>query len=170
MKKTVIVLLLALGCITLSAQESRMFRRGYRGNVEIGNYAVFGKDIYGGIAQLTTTQGFSLGDGAFVGLGLGAGLDLNGELFLPVYLDAKYNFIDRNTSPFAAVRTGLRFGLDDGYVGYCISLGGGVDFGRYTIRLGYEYSVSKITEYQRYEVVYRYGKPNMLVCSFAFNF
>ena len=73
MKKTALLFVLILSCAVLSAQESRMFRRGYRGNLEIGNYAVFGKDKVGGIAQMTTTQGFSFGDGAFVGLGLGLG-------------------------------------------------------------------------------------------------
>lgn len=170
MKKTFFIVFLILSCAVLSAQESRMFRRGYRGNVEIGNYAVFGKDKVGGIAQLTTTQGFSFGDGAFVGFGLGMGVDLNQELFLPLFLDAKYNFIDRRTSPFAAVRTGLRYGPDDEYVSYGISLGGGVDFGRHSIRIGYEYSVSSMKTYVLGEYVSQYAKPNFLFCSFAFNF
>ena len=102
-----------------------MFRRGYRGNIEIGNYAVFGKDKVGGLAQLTTTQGYSFGDGAFVGAGLGAGVDLNGSLYFPLFLDAKYNFLDRRTSPFAAVRTGLRYSPDEEYISFNIALGGG---------------------------------------------
>ena len=171
MKKILLVFVLILGCAVLSAQESRMFRKGYRGNVEIGNYAVFGKDKVGGIAQLTTTQGYSFGDGSFVGAGLGAGIDLNGDYYIPLFLDAKYNFINRPVSPFAAVRTGLRIGPDSEYLGYGVALGGGVDFGRYSIRLGYEYSVSKVTEYSRYDgYVNVYAKPNLLYCSFAFNF
>ena len=170
MKKTALLFVLILSCAVLSAQESRMFRRGYRGNLEIGNYAVFGKDKVGGIAQMTTTQGFSFGDGAFVGLGLGLGVDLNGSFFFPVFLDAKYNFIDRRTSPFAAVRTGLRYGPDEEYVSYGISLGGGMDFGRYSIRVGYEYSVSKTTTYVQHGYANQYVKPNFLFCSFAFNF
>ena len=171
MKKTLVVLVLILSCAALSAQESRMFRKGYRGNIEIGNYAVFGKDKVGGIAQLTTTQGFSFGDGAFVGVGLGLGLDLNGDYYLPLFLDAKYNFLDRRTSPFACVRTGLRYGPDSEYLSYGIALGGGVDFGRHSIRLGYEYSVSATKEYAMYGgYAYAYAKPNFLYCSFAFNF
>lgn len=170
MKKTLFIAFLFLSCAVLSAQESRMFRRGYRGNVEIGNYAVFGKDKVGGIAQLTTTQGFSFGDGAFVGAGFGMGVDLNQEIFFPLFLDAKYNFIDRRTSPFAAVRTGLRYGLDDDYISYGISLGGGVDFGRHSIRIGYEYSVSSMQTYVSPNYVTQYAKPNFFFCSFAFNF
>jgi len=171
MKKTLFAVVLFLSCTVLSAQESRMFQRGYRGNVEIGNYAVFGKGKVGGIAQLTTTQGFSFGDGAFLGVGFGLGKDLNHETFLPLFLDAKYNFIDRRTSPFAAVRTGLRYGFDDVYLSYGLSLGAGVDFGRYSIRIGYEYSVSSIQiEDDRLGTVYQYAKPSFLFCSFAFNF
>lgn len=170
MKKTLVVLFLILSCAALSAQESRMFRRGYRGNIEIGNYAVFGKDKVGGLAQLTTTQGYSFGDGAFVGAGLGAGVDLNGSLYFPLFLDAKYNFLDRRTSPFAAVRTGLRYSPDEEYISFNIALGGGVDFGRYSIRLGYEYAVSATTYSTYGGYAYEYAKPSFLFCSFAFNF
>lgn len=170
MKKTFLLVVALLSCAVLSAQESRMFRKGYSGNIEIGNYAVFGKDRVGGIAQLTTTQGIRLGDGTSVGVGFGMGVDLNQELFFPLFLDAKYNFIDRRISPFAAVRTGLRYGPDDEYLSYGISLGGGVDFARHSIRIGYEYSVSSTQTYISGRYVHQYAKPSFLFCSFAFNF
>lgn len=171
MKKLFLFLLLVACSLTLSAQESRMFRKGYRGNLEIGNYAVFGKDKVGGLALLTTTHGYSFGDGAFVGVGLGVGADLNGSLYFPIFMDAKYNFIDGRTSPFAAIRTGLRYDPNDEYISCGIALGGGVDFGRHSVKLGYEYSVSKANDYDHHgSYSYIYAKPSFLFCSFAFNF
>ena len=161
MRKTLLFLLLTLCTLTLSAQESRTYRKGYRGNIEIGNYTIIGKDKYGGLAQITTSQGYSFGNGAYIGLGLGAGFDL----------DAKYNFIDNKVSPFASVRAGIRFSPEvNEYLSYGFAIGGGVDFGRYSVKLGYEYNAAKASIYSqgRYEEIY--SKPSLLFCSFAFNF
>ena len=150
-----------------------MFRKGYRGSVEIGNYAVFGKDKYGGLAQISVTQGYSFGNGAFVGLGLGIATDLGGSPIIPLYMDAKYNFINGKVSPFASVRTGLRFSpTHSEYLSVGIALGGGVDFGRFSVKLGYEYSASRQFAYNPQTSNYTeyFSKPSVLFCSFAFNF
>ena len=172
MKKTVLFLLLTLCTLTLSAQESKMFRKGYRGSIEIGNYAVFGKDKFGGIAQMTLSQGYSFGNGAYIGLGFGAGVDLSGSFYVPLFMDAKYNFINGQISPFASVRTGLRVSGLPSALSYNIALGGGVDFGRFSIKLGYEYSAARTRAYDdrayiEYDV---FSKPSALFCSFAVSF
>lgn len=172
MRKTLLFLLLTLCTLTLSAQESRMFRKGYRANIEIGNYTIIGKDQYGGLVQVTTSQGYSFGNGAYVGLGFGAGPGLDGSVYIPLFMDAKYNFIDNKVSPFASVRTGIRFSPEtSNYISWGFSLGGGVDFGRFSVKLGYEYSAAKAWYVQprgNYEAAL--SKPSMLFCSFAFNF
>ena len=177
MKRTVLLLLLTLCTLTLSAQESQMFRKGYRANIELGNHTIIGKGQYGGLVQVTTSQGYSFGNGAYVGLGAGVGVELDGDVYIPLFMDAKYNFIDNKISPFASVRTGLLFGPEGGhsygnYISYGFSLGGGVDFGRFSIKLGYEYYAAASKSYNtragRYEI--SYSKPSMLFCSFAFNF
>ena len=64
-------------CLTLvsgvqaSAQTNRSFRKGYRGDVELGNYATFGKDEAGGMILFTSTHGYSMGNGMFIGGGAG---------------------------------------------------------------------------------------------------
>ncbi len=173
MKKTVLLLLLSLCTLTLSAQESRTYRKGYRANIEIGNYTIIGKGQYGGLVQVTTSQGYSFGNGAYVGLGLGAGFDLDGSVYIPLFMDAKYNFIDNKVSPFASVRTGIRFSPEtSNYISWGFSLGGGVDFGRFSVKLGYEYYAAKawyrLPRDGGYEAAL--GKPSLLFCSFAFNF
>ena len=83
----------------------------------------------------------------------------------------KYNFIDNKVSPFAAVRAGIRFSPEvNEYLSYGFAIGGGVDFGRYSVKLGYEYNAAKASIYSqgRYEEIY--SKPSLLFCSFAFNF
>ena len=173
MKKTVLFLLLTLCTLTLSAQESKMFRKGYRGSIEIGNYAVFGKDKFGGNAQITLSQGYSFGNGAYIGLGFGLGADLKRGGYIPFFMDAKYNFIDGKVSPFASVRTGFRFSpTASEYLSFGIALGGGVDFGRFSVKLGYEYSASREVAYDTQPRVYAeyFDKPSALFCSFAVSF
>ena len=72
---------------------------------------------------------------------------------------------------FASVRAGIRFSPEvDSYLSYGFAIGGGVDFGRYSVKLGYEYNAAKASIYSqgRHEEIY--SKPSLLFCSFAFNF
>jgi hypothetical protein len=87
-------------------------------------------------------------------------------------MDAKYNFIDNKVSPFASVRAGIRFSPEtSNYISCGFSLGGGVDFGRFSVKLGYEYNAAKAWYRQpRGDYEAALGKPSMLFCSFAFNF
>ncbi len=114
---------------------------------------------------MTTSQGYSFGNGAYVGLGLGAGFDLDGSVYIPLFMDAKYNFIDNKVSPFASVRTGIRFSPEvDSYISWGFSLGGGVDFGRFSVKLGYEYYAAKASIYSQggYEAALRQAQPALL--------
>lgn len=175
MKRLLLFLALSLMMATSAlAQENLSYKKGYQGNVEISNGLVFGKDRVGSVMQLTSVHGGRFGNGMYLGAGLGLGYNLTlDEIYVPLFLDAKYNFLDASVSPFAAVRTGCCLG---GMDGFCltpfVSVGAGVDFGRFSVRLGYEY------DSQRYEIfgyhdssnVVTLSKSSKLVCAFSFNF
>jgi len=56
-------------------------------------------------------------------------------------------------------------------MGFGIALAGGVESGRISVRLGYEYTVSRMDHYEnRTGSVQTYAKPSMLFCVFGFNF
>ena len=176
MRKLIFICALLLTCACLaSAQNNRAFKKGYQGDVEIGNYAVFGKGKYGGMVQVTTTHGYRMGNGMFLGAGLGVGYDLvtdEGPV-IPAFMDAKYNFLDAAVSPFASVRTGIRFCGASRYEMFqpFIAVAAGVDAGRFSVKLGYDYG--NIRQYVlmpysgREEVL---SKPSQWFCSFAFKF
>ena len=178
MKRIIIFILVTLISTSMvSAQTNRAYKKGYQGCVEVGNYAVFGKDKYGGMPQISTTQGYKTGTGIYLGVGAGVAYELVEDIpVFPFFLDAKYNFADTKVSPCIAARTGLRVSYD--YLAPFLSVAGGVDAGRFTIKVGYEYSSARMQEKQYangYGNVYlgtitTYRKPSQLFCSFAVNF
>ena len=88
MRKLIFVCALLLSCAFMaSAQNNRAFKKGYQGDIEIGNYAVFGKDKAGAMVQVSTTHGYRTGTGMFLGLGVGFGNDM--------YIDDPYGYVYR---------------------------------------------------------------------------
>ena len=164
LKRLFLSLVCSLLCVSVFAQESRAFKQGYSGNVEVANMTIFGKDMYGARMQFGTTHGYNFGNGAFIGAGLGALYDIS--ITAPnftAFLDTKYNFTDNKVSPFAAVRTGVRFMGGPYTLGNFVNIGGGADFGRFSVRLGYELS-GRVLDSGLLQ------KDNAIFCGLAFMF
>ena len=124
--------------------------------------------------QATTTHGYRFGNGMFIGAGFGVGYDLavdDGPV-IPIYMDAKYNFLDAAVSPFASARTGIRFCGASRYEMFqpFIAIAGGIDVGRFSVKLGYDYGNVRAMTYVQYNRVQELYKPSQLFCSFAFKF
>lgn len=173
MKKAFVVLLILLSTASVaSAQTNRAFKKGYRATIEVTNSAVFGKNKIGGLIQANTTHGYRFGDGFFLGAGFGIGYDmLADDFFIPLYMDAKYNFLDQKISPFVNLRTGIRYngGVHEQFADF-ISVSGGVDTGRFSVKLGYEYGATRRRTWTRQGgAVEAFEKPSQLFCSFVFN-
>lgn len=65
MKRSIVLLFFLFGCLLVSAQDRRPFiEKGYAGEVEVG---VLAKNY--SYAEIATTQGYSFGQGWFIGLG-----------------------------------------------------------------------------------------------------
>ena len=177
MRKVIFVCALLLSCAFMaSAQNNRAFKKGYQGDIEIGNYAVFGKGKYGGMIQVSSTHGYRLGNGMFLGAGFGLVYDIVAEAApeIPVFMDAKYNFVDASVSPYASVRTGVRFCGDYYYsmIQPFIAVSAGVDVGRFSVKLGYDYGNVHYWANSHYSngPTEGYTKPSQLFCSFAVKF
>lgn len=161
-------------CLTLvsgvqaSAQTNRSFRKGYRGDVELGNYATFGKDEAGGMILFTSTHGYSMGNGMFIGGGAGYGYEIASDLYLvSAFIDAKYNLKDAAVSPFLAARTGAFLGGGRSqYTAQFVSLSCGVDVSRLSVKIGYQYAPVR----QEVAQMVIFNKPSRLYCSFAICF
>ncbi len=174
MRKLIFICALLLSCACVaSAQNNRAFKKGYEGSIELGNYAVFGKEKAGAMIQAATTHGYRFGNGMFFGVGIGLGYDFDSRgAVIPAFLDAKYNFVDAGVSPFISARTGLRVWEEGPEYGRqpFIAVAAGVDAGHLSVKLGYDYGdryVEKVAAGQR---ISGFIKPSQLFCSFAFKF
>ena len=86
------------------------YNRGYRADVEL-SWA--NKSVWG----ITSSHGFSFGNGLYVGGGAGFGAELtkqaytpesnwNASYFVPVFADIKYSFSKTLASPFVSLKGG----------------------------------------------------------------
>lgn len=146
--------MIGLLCSTLSA--SAQTPKGYSGRVEVGMTMVrffSSSDLQGPKYLLSTTHGYSFGNGLFVGAGIGLGfytdLPHNNEsvvveerrLIMPLYADVKYTF--RNASsvkPFVEARGGMFkdfAGEDFSYgLGWFANPMVGIDISKFSVMFG----------------------------------
>lgn len=150
------------GAAHSEAQESRLYRKGYSSNVELG---IIAKEYpYG---SLSTTHGYNFGNGWFVGGGAAfqSGLyprifsypvpaepaigndeiinmehhseeQFEGGLLLRGYLDARYAFRNSRFTPFVEVRTGATYDLALEAFGAFITPSAGISYGRMSFSAG----------------------------------
>lgn len=139
MKKLFLCVALIVLCLGAMAQDCYSYRKGYRGDVALGGVVGITKGVRNDAFSLSTTHGYSFGDGLFVGAGAGVNVLTSAEVTIPVYLVGKYTFIDSRVSPFLDCRVGweaLVYDRDHG-VAFVVSPAIGVDLGRFSLRAGY---------------------------------
>lgn len=157
-----IAFLSVAGAADSEAQESRLYRKGYGSNVELG---IIAKEYpYG---SLSTTHGYNFGNGWFIGGGAAfqsglypriysypvpaepaAGNDeiinierpnreqFEGGFLLRGYLDARYAFRNNRFTPFLEVRTGATYDLALEAFGAFIMPSAGISYGRMSFSAG----------------------------------
>lgn len=134
------LLLAAVLLASASVSEARIIRdrnllygEGYAGNVALDvSMLSLG-------AELTTSHGYSFGNGLFMGFGLGAGINYSHQdIYMPIYIDSKYSFINKRYSPFVALRGGtvLSYTYD---AGYFVAPSVGIDMGRMSLFMRYTF-------------------------------
>ena len=172
MRKLIFICALLLSCACVaSAQNNRAFKKGYQGNIELGNYFVVEENATGVAYQLTTTQGFRSGNGMYYGFGIGVAYNVwQDNFFIPVFLEAKYNFIDAKVSPFMALRAGAY--AADGAVIPFMNVSTGVDLKRFAFRVGYEAGSARSDIYTDYHhfAGHTYEQHQRVFCSIAYKF
>ena len=151
MKKLVLVLCVALITMSVSAQESFSYRKGYRGDVSLGGSVGVTKGVRNDAFSFSTIHGYSFGDGVFVGAGVGVNLLTTDQVTIPVYVVGKYTFLDNNITPFVDCRVGAEavvYNLDKGRA-FIVSPAIGVDLGRFSIRAGYLCEAGRYSYYDK---------------------
>lgn len=149
------VLATLVGTALSSAQSFKnpSFNRGFAGNVEAG---VLVKDGFAG-EYVNVSSGYNVLPGLFAGVGIGIKdqrfNDLSNfkSVFVPTFIQLRYSVLNRTVSPFIDLKGGLISdysgsvkSVPDGFSGYgCghfFRLGIGVDYKRYSVYLGDDWS------------------------------
>lgn len=139
MKKIILVFLVSLWCSGLSAQDNAAHAKGYGGLVSFGGDVGVTEGVVCNAFSLLTVHGVNLGHGEFVGCGTGLKYDFSGVVKLPVFLAAKYGFLDGHLSPFVDFCVGGEMIFKDSDIGgaLIVSPAVGVDFSVFSFRVGY---------------------------------
>ena len=135
------------------------YNRGYRADIEL-SWA--NKSIWG----ITSSHGFSFGNGLYVGAGAGFEAELtkntatrtagnlidpeysytpesnwNASYFVPVFADIKYSFTKSLASPFVSLKGGAIADITNLGVRTFASPAVGLDIARFSLKVGYEYQL-----------------------------
>ena len=115
---------------------SRMHKKGYRADIELS----WANPNHWGIS---TSHGRSFGNGLYAGGGAGFYAIIADDVtfYTPVFADIKYSFINRLASPFVSAKAGGLIDITNSGIRTFINPALGVDIDRFSIKVGYEYSL-----------------------------
>lgn len=139
MKKFIVAIALVATVMSAQAQTKDYvnYERGYRADIALSTSV---SEQY----SITTSHGFSFGNGLYVGGGVGftAETFLNFEdaphYLVPLFADVKYTFLNKRVSPFVSARVGGVFNTEYKMNRMLINPMVGIDVRHFTIGLGYE--------------------------------
>ena len=121
------------------------YNRGYRADIEL-SWA--NKSVWG----ITSSHGFSFGNGLYVGGGAGFGAELfkkaktpesnwNASYFVPVFADIKYSFTKTQVAPFVCMKGGAIADITNKGIRTFANPAIGLDIARFSMKVGYEYQL-----------------------------
>ena len=137
------------------------YNRGYRADIEL-SWA--NKSVWG----ITSSHGFSFGNGLYVGGGAGFGAELtkntaamanvadevidpeysytpesnwNASYFVPVFADIKYSFTKTLVAPFVSMKGGAIADITNKGLRTFANPAVGLDIARFSLKVGYEYQL-----------------------------
>ncbi len=125
MKKIVLIALAVIfTAATMSAQSGKAFEKGYRGNVSLtGNIGV-NKAFFNNGIELTTSHGYSFGDGVYIGGGIGLNVSMGDAETLAFMASPGVGFDYRKMS----FRVGYKCEAGWAFKLHTISIGTAVNF------------------------------------------
>ena len=132
------------------------YRTGYRADVELSWNSLKCWNI-------SSSHGFSFGNGLYVGGGVGFGAVLtkmeqnaksigsestqqpestwNAKYYIPMFADVKYSFMKSFVTPFVDLRGGAIADITDSGASLFINPAIGVDIARFSLKIGYEHQL-----------------------------
>jgi hypothetical protein len=144
MKKSLLILIIALFAVTYSAEAQKTkynyYKPGYWGNIELNGGALLSE---GSNIGFSTVHGGRLGHGVAMGIGAGLYVDVM-ELYyvynVSIFLETKYSPMKSGLSPFVSLRTGFSI-TDYLATGFYLSPAVGVDLRRFSLFIRYGFNL-----------------------------
>ena len=121
------------------------YNRRYRADIEL-SWA--NKSVWG----ISSSHGFSFGNGLYVGGGAGFGAELtkntdtpesnwNASYFIPVFANIKYSFSKTLAAPFVSMKGGAIADITNKGIRTFANPAVGLDIARFSLKVGYEYQL-----------------------------
>lgn len=116
------------------------YKEGYRANVELS--AALVKEF-----AITSSHGYSFGNGLYVGGGAGfmaefnSGLKAKPTYLVPLFADVKYSFMNDMATPFVSLKGGAMADITNTGARTFAEPAVGVDIARFSLMLSYEYQL-----------------------------
>lgn len=136
-----LVFLAGNSSVYAQSHRSVMYDRGYRADVQVGT--IWYDSVIG---TVSTSHGYSFGNGLYVGGGIGLYInpvDKGGystRYQIPVFAEIRYSFLDRTVSPFVDLKAGGFYDYTLGGAGYSVRPSIGVDIWRFSISAGWDHN------------------------------
>lgn len=119
-------------------------KRGYRADVDLAISVDRKIDCK---FDITSSHGFSFGNGLYVGGGVGFGAEFIPYLkavptyLVPLFADIKYSFMNTLATPFVSMKGGISADITNSGIRTFANPAIGVDIARFSIKVGYEYQL-----------------------------
>lgn len=141
MKKIVLMAVALLGIVTATMAENgenRHFKKGYTADVQLS-----ATDL--NMFHITSSHGWSFGNGLYLGGGAGFGAEWDGKVlgggaphYVPsLFVDARWSMLNTRVSPFVDVKATQYIDLAEGATNYGVTPTVGLDCGRFSLGIGY---------------------------------
>ena len=153
MKKFAIIIAAILYFSTVSTYAytpNPLYEKGYRGYVDFSVGVISSDNIIN--TDLTTSHGYSTGFGLYTGLGTGLSFSpayAGSILSMPLFLDLKYSILNREFSPYIAMKTGINYSLENYTGGVYVSPSIGFDIKKHlSLLMRYIYETTSYDGYK----------------------
>lgn len=141
MRKIILMAVAMLGIATATMAEdgvNRHFKKGYTADVQL---TVTDIDMF----HITSSHGWSFGNGLYLGGGAGFGAEWDGDVlgdgtphYVPsLFVNARWSMLNTLVSPYLDVKATQYIDLAEGATNYGVTPSVGLDCGRFSLGFGY---------------------------------
>lgn len=143
MKRLILLFILLIPTSAFAKNNlNYLHTKGYKSDVHLAGTLYEGKAV----TTLSSSHGYGFGKGLFVGGGVGIIYNpvyangVKNRIEIPVFAEIKYSFLNKKFSPFVDLKAGGLYDYSAYGVGYIVKSSIGVDFWKFSLNAGIDWS------------------------------